>query len=79
MDDIVDRFTAAIAELRDVADSVTTDDAMSGFDETTLQNFWRDWTGISQWAGALWRKLNEDLGEAARPVASGGPDVGGSG
>lgn len=79
MDELAERFTAAVAELRDVADSVTPQDAVSGFDETTLQNFWRDWTGISQWAGALWRALNQDLGEASRPANLGGPDVGGSG
>ena len=49
-------------------------------DEATLQVFWRDWPNISSWAGALWRKLNDDLDQPARPTRD--PDldeVGGSG
>ena len=80
MDDIADRFTTAIEELQAVADAATPEEAAAGFDEATLQNFWREWTGLGQWAGSLWRLLNQELGDAAKPAgASGGPDIGGSG
>lgn len=68
MDDIADRFTSAIEELDAVAGQLSPDEARAAFDEVTLQNFWRDWTRISSWAGALWRLLNEDLEAPARPV-----------
>jgi hypothetical protein len=79
VDDIEDRFIATIAELQEVADAITAEDAAGTFGETTLQNFWRDWTGISQWAGSLWRLLNQDLGDAASPSGPGSPETGGSG
>jgi hypothetical protein len=63
-----DRFLNAISELEAVADELTAEDAAKTFDETTLQNFWRDWPHISTWAGALWRRLSEDLEGAAAPV-----------
>ncbi|HJT37661.1 MAG TPA: hypothetical protein VJ818_04480 [Actinomycetota bacterium] len=68
MADTTDRFLDAIAELQAVADEVTPEDAAKEFDETTLQNFWRDWPHISGWAGALWRKLNEDVEQHAAPA-----------
>ena len=61
-----DRFLNAIGELDEVTGSLSPDEARATFDETTLQVFWRDWTRISQWAGALWRTLNEDLELPAR-------------
>ena len=80
MDDIADRFTGAISELDAVAGAVSPDEARAAFDETTLQTFWRDWTRISSWAGALWRLLNEDLDAPARPVGEEDLDeVGGGG
>jgi len=66
--EIEDRFLNAISELEAVADEVTADEAARTFDETTLQNFWRDWTHISTWAGQLWRQLSEDLESHAAPV-----------
>ena len=68
MADTTDRFLDAIHELQAVADDVTPEDAARTFDETTLQNFWRDWPHISSWAGALWRKLNEDVEQHAAPA-----------
>ena len=68
MADTTDRFLDAIAELQAVADEVTPEDAAKEFDETTLQNFWRDWPHISGWAGALWRKLSEDIEQHAAPA-----------
>jgi hypothetical protein len=69
--DTTDRFSDAIAELQAVADEVTPDGAAAAFNETTLQNFWREWPHISGWAGSLWRKLNEDIEHAAAPATDG--------
>jgi hypothetical protein len=66
--DTTDRFSDAIADLHAVADEITPDDAAGTLDDATLQNFWRDWPHISSWAGALWRKLNEDIEHAAAPA-----------
>lgn len=79
MDDNADRFINAITDLRDIADSMTPEEAVESLDDITLQNFWREWRSVSGWAGSLWRLLNQDLGDAARPAAQGGTDVGGSG
>lgn len=79
MDEIAERFLNAIAQMQSVADAATPEEAAAGFDEATLQSFWREWTGLSQWAGSLWRLLNQELGDAATPAGSGGPDIGGSG
>ncbi|MGZ4139058.1 MAG: hypothetical protein ACXVQY_08330 [Actinomycetota bacterium] len=68
MADATDRFLDATTEMLAVADSVTPDEAIRTFDETTLQNFWRDWPHISSWAGALWLRLNEDVEHAAAPA-----------
>ena len=68
MADPTDRFQDATKELLAVADEVTPDDAVRTFDDTTLQNFWRDWPHISAWAGALWLRLNEDVEHAAAPA-----------
>lgn len=80
MSEQTERFLEAIAELRTVADDVTAEDAATTFDPATLQVFWRDWPHISSWAGALWRRLNEELEVPARAPAD--PDldeVGGEG
>jgi hypothetical protein len=66
--DVTERFQEATAEMLAVADGVTPEEAMRTFDETTLQNFWRDWPHISSWAGALWLRLNEDVEHAAKPA-----------
>ncbi len=78
MSDLSDRFLNAISELEAVADHITADDAHDGFDQPTLQQFWRDWPHISSWAGGLWRKLNDDLEPAAKPVSD-GDEIGGEG
>lgn len=67
MDDVSERFTESIDGLEAVADAVTPDDAQRTFDDATLQVFWRNWPHISQWAGALWRRLNDDLAQPATP------------
>jgi hypothetical protein len=80
VDDISDRFLDAISRLEAVADAVGPHDAYRQLDETSMQEFWRRWPGISSWAGSLWRLLNEELMDPA--VSSYDPDadeVGGSG
>lgn len=74
-----DRFLSAITELDAVADGLSPADARAAFDETTLQVFWRDWTRVSQWAGSLWRLLNEDLEAPARPATEPEDETGGAG
>jgi hypothetical protein len=67
----------AMEAFNDVADALTVDDALEELDETTLQVFWRDWPHIASWAGTLWRRLNQELAEAASPVGEGGDTGGG--
>lgn len=68
MSDASERFIQAISALEEVADEVTPDEAHSTFDDATLQEFWRDWTHISSWAGQLWRLLSRDLEAPAKPA-----------
>jgi hypothetical protein len=79
-DDLSERLLDAIARLEELADTVTPHDAHHQLDETSVQDFWRKWPGLSSWAGSLWRLLNEELAEPA--VSPKDPDldeVGGSG
>ena len=79
-DEIGERLVQALTQLEEVADAVTPDDAVHSLDDASLQVFWRDWPNVSSWAGSLWRKLNDDLAQPARPPTD--PDldeVGGSG
>lgn len=61
MTEASDRFAQALEELDAVTLELTADEAATAFDEVTLQVFWKQWPGISGWAGALWRKLNDEL------------------
>jgi hypothetical protein len=67
MDDTSDRFIETISQLEEVTDSVTPEEAHRGFDETTLQVFWKKWPELSAWAGSLWRMLSEELSGPATP------------
>ena len=79
-DELGERLLSALTHLEDVADEFTPDEALEGLDETTLQVFWRSWPQIGGWAGALWRRLNEDLAEPSRaPEDTEIDEVGGSG
>jgi hypothetical protein len=70
----------AIEEFERVSETATPDQAAGAFDEATLQVFWQRWPHISSWAGALWRRLNADLADAAVPQEeSEFHDVGGEG
>ncbi len=68
MDEASDRLVRAMGEGERVAEDATPDEAARAVDEGTLQVFWQRWPHVSTWGGALWRRLNEDLVDAAKPV-----------
>jgi hypothetical protein len=68
VDDVSERLLKALDECERVAEAATPDEAARTFDEATLQVFWQRWPNISSWAGALWRRLNEDLADPAKPL-----------
>lgn len=79
MDD-AERLLQAIEGFERVADSLTADEAAGTLDDSTLQVFWQRWPNIGSWAGALWRRLNVDMAEAATPLEdSEHHEVGGEG
>jgi hypothetical protein len=67
MDDISERFLDAISRLEDVTDSLDPQVAHREFDETSLQVFWKKWPDLAAWAGSLFRMLNDEMAEPARP------------
>ena len=67
MDDASDRLLNAIEEFERVGEAATPDEVASSFDEPSLQVFWQNWPRVSSWGGALWRRLNENLADAAVP------------
>jgi hypothetical protein len=80
MDKIGDRFLELIHELEDVASSLTAERALSEFDETTLQVFWKKWPQLSGWNGRLWAMLSAELaGPSARAADAELDETGGSG
>jgi hypothetical protein len=79
-EDLGERLVQALSLLDEVADTMTPDEAAHRLDDASLQMFWRDWPNLSSWAGALWRQLDGDLSEPARPPRDPELDeVGGSG
>lgn len=80
MADESEQLLEAMTLLESVSTSITPDDAAEELDFATLQSFWREWPNASGWAGALWRRLNQDLERPATPHADPETDeVGGSG
>jgi hypothetical protein len=80
VDDASERLLSALEEWERVADLASPDEAPRTFDEASLQIFWQRWPQVSSWGGAVWRRLNADLADAARPLAeSESHDVGGEG
>lgn len=78
-DELGERLLEALSGLDDVSGELTADEARADLDDATLQVFWRDWPNISAWAGALWRRLNEDLAQPSTPSTDADLDeVGGS-
>ena len=68
-----ERLLEALAELQEITIGVTADEAAQMLDDASLQVFWRDWPDVASWAGALWRHLNAEFAEPARPPAD--PDL----
>ena len=80
MADESEQLLEAMTLLEGVSRSITPDDAAVDLDPATLQAFWREWPDASGWAGALWRRLNQDLETPAAPLTDPETDeVGGSG
>lgn len=80
MDDPAQKLLEALDALDEVADALTSDEAVAELDTATLQEFWQRWPAIGSWSGAVWRRLNADLDASAHPT--GDPDldeIGGSG
>jgi hypothetical protein len=77
--EVGERLLEALSGLDEVSGELTADEALAEIDDATLQVFWRDWPNISAWAGALWRRLNDDLAQPSRPPTDADLDeVGGS-
>ena len=80
MDDASERLLTVIEEFERVAETITPDEGARTFDDATLQLFWQRWPHVSSWGGSLWRRLNDDLADAAAPsVDSDMRDIGGEG
>ncbi len=80
MDEVADKFLDLIHELEDVSRTVTAHQALTDFDETTLQIFWQKWPNVSAWAGSLWSMLCAEMSGPSGPQRD--PDAaetGGSG
>ena len=80
MADPSEQLLEAMTLLEDLSRSVTAEEAADEIDAATLQSFWREWPAAAGWAGALWRRLNQDLETPATPLSDPQVDeVGGSG
>ena len=67
MNDVGDRLLDLVHDLDEIARSITPEQALAQFDETTLQVFWKRWPGVSAWAGSLWRMLSEEIEGPSSP------------
>jgi len=67
VEDVAIKFLDLIDELEDVSRTVTPQQALTEFDETTLQVFWKSWPNLSAWAGSLWSMLSAELAGPAGP------------
>jgi hypothetical protein len=67
MDDVGDRLLDLVHEMDEVTRNLTPEQAHETFDETTLQVFWKQWPGVSAWAGSLWRLLSEEMSGPSSP------------
>jgi hypothetical protein len=80
VEDASERLHRALDQWERVAEIGPPDDAIGAVDEATLQLFWQRWPDVASWGGALWRRLNADLADAATPIEeSEFHDVGGEG
>jgi hypothetical protein len=73
-------FTTAVFVLDHTAGKISPAEADSGFGEVTKENFWRMWPEVRSWAEELWQRLEDERGNASRPVEDEDlDDVGGGG
>ena len=80
MTDPSEKLLDAMSLLESLAREVTPEEAVDEIDAATLQSFWREWPHTVGWAGALWRRLNQDLDTPSQPGdGSGYDETGGSG
>jgi hypothetical protein len=80
LDDASERLLSVLDQLERVTEDASPDEALQVFDEATLQVFWQRWPHVSSWGGAIWRRLNADLADAATPHESSEfHDIGGEG
>jgi hypothetical protein len=63
VDDTAERFLELIYELEELAQGLPAQRALTEFDETTLQVFWKKWPYLSGWAGSLWTMLSAEVAE----------------
>ncbi|HEX9121762.1 MAG TPA: hypothetical protein VF984_00145 [Actinomycetota bacterium] len=80
VEDASEALLSALDAWESAVELATPDEAVGTFDDASLQVFWQRWPHVSTWGGAVWRRLNEDLADAATPLEeSEDHDVGGEG
>jgi hypothetical protein len=80
VDEVADKFLELIHELEDVSRTLSAQQALADFDETTLQVFWRKWPNVAEWAGSLWSMLCTELSVPSSPqMHPDAAETGGSG
>ena len=73
-------FGTAVFVLDHVAGKMPAEEAERSFNEVSKENFWRMWPAIKEWAESLWRLIDDERAEMARPVQDDDlDDVGGGG
>ncbi len=73
-------FGTAVFVLDHTTDKVSAQDAEREFSEVTKENFWRMWPTVREWAETLWRLIDDERGDMARPAEDEElDDVGGGG
>jgi len=61
-------FGTAVFVMDHVAGKLAAADAEREFNEVTKENFWRMWPDIREWGEQLWRVLEDERGDMARPA-----------
>jgi hypothetical protein len=79
VDDSNEEFLAIIEDLSDLISTLPAQRALDGFDQTTLQVFWRKWPQVSAWAGWLWSQLSAELAMASQQADPEFDEIGESG
>jgi hypothetical protein len=66
MDDPGAQLHQALDLLGEVGRELTVEQAVDEIDSAVLQTFWNEWPQTSEWAAALWERLDDDLAEPAK-------------